>query len=115
MADKRMSLAEAMAAKPAMDRAKMAATTEADIRRHMVEDGDDPAAPVRAQDWAPAPEAIRARLKMTQKTFAAAIGVPLATVQNWEQHRVRPDPAARALLVILDREPEAALRALAPA
>jgi len=30
------------------------------------------------------PEAIRTRLKLTQKTFAAAIGVPLATVQNWD-------------------------------
>lgn len=112
MAEKRMSLAAAMAVKPSIDRAKMAATTEADIARHMVEDGEDPAAPVRAKDWTPAPEAIRARLRMTQAAFASAIGVPVATVRNWEQHRVKPDPAARALLVILAREPEAAMRAL---
>jgi putative transcriptional regulator len=39
--------------------------------------------------------------------------IPLATLRNWEQARVEPDPAARALLRILDREPQAALRALA--
>ncbi len=50
---------------------------------------------------------------MTQVAFAEAIGVPVATLRNWEQGRVAPDPAARALLRILDREPEAALRALA--
>ena len=83
----------------------MVATAAADTPRHVIEDAEDPAGP----------EAIRTRLKLTQKTFAAAIGVPQATVQNWEQHRVRPDPAARALLIILEREPEAALRALAPA
>lgn len=115
MGNKRVSLAEAMAAPPVFDRAKIEATTEVDIQRQMVEDGEDPDAPVRAQDWTPAPETIRARLRMTQAAFAAAIRVPVATVRNWEQHRVKPDPAARALLVILDREPEAALRALSPA
>jgi putative transcriptional regulator len=50
---------------------------------------------------------------MTQERFAEAIRVPVATLRNWEQHRVEPDPAAKALLWILHREPEAALRALA--
>ena len=112
MGHKRLTLAEATAAPPAIDRAKMDATTEADIARHMVEDGEDPHAPVRSADWTISPESIRLRLKMTQKAFADAIRVPVATVRNWEQHRTRPDPAARALLVILDREPKAALRAL---
>ncbi len=49
---------------------------------------------------------------MTQMAFVEAIGVPVATLRNWEQGRVAPDPAARALLRILDREPEVALRAL---
>jgi putative transcriptional regulator len=100
-------------AAPQVDRAKMDATTEADIARQMVEDGQDPAAPLRPDDWHLAPASIRKQLGMTQPQFAAAIRVPLATLRNWEQHRVEPDPAAKALLRILAREPEAALRALA--
>jgi putative transcriptional regulator len=50
---------------------------------------------------------------MSQEAFAATIGVPVATVRNWEQRRTGIAPAARTLLRILEREPEAALRALA--
>ena len=39
--------------------------------------------------------------------------IPLATLRNWEQGRVLPDPAARSLLTIVARNPRAALRALA--
>jgi putative transcriptional regulator len=49
---------------------------------------------------------------MTQLAFATAIGVPVATVRNWEQSRAGMDPAVRSLLRVLEREPEAALRAL---
>lgn len=34
-------------------------------------------------------------------------------VQNWEQQRRRPEGAARALLKVIDREPDAVQRALA--
>ena len=109
----RMTLEQILAVPPEIDRAKVEATTEADIRRQMREDGEDPDAPLRPEDWAPSPAAIRHALGMTQDRFAATIGVPVATLRNWEQGRVAPDPAARALLLILEREPEAALRALA--
>ena len=49
---------------------------------------------------------------MTQEAFAKAIGVPVATVRNWEQSRTGMDPAVRSLLRVVEREPEAALRAL---
>jgi putative transcriptional regulator len=49
---------------------------------------------------------------MTQTVFADALGVPVATLRNWEQGRTQPDPAALALLRIVEREPEAAFRAL---
>jgi hypothetical protein len=40
---------------------------------------------------------IRKRLGMSQRQFAAAIHVPLATLQNWEQGRTPMDPeCARA-------------------
>lgn len=38
----RKTLAELRSSPPTIDRAKIAATTEADIRRHMIEDGEDP-------------------------------------------------------------------------
>lgn len=109
----RMTLEQVLATPPEIDRARIEATTEADIRRHMQEDGEDPDAPMRSEAWAPSPATIRRALGMTQDRFATTIGVPVATLRNWEQGRVAPDPAARALLLILEREPEAALRALA--
>jgi putative transcriptional regulator len=114
MAITRMTLDQIRARGTSRDRAKIDATTEDDIRRHMIEDGQDPDAEIPADArWVPSAAHIRKRLGMTQEQFAAAIQVPLATLRNWEQLRVTPDPAARALLTILDREPEAALRALA--
>ncbi|MGP0058173.1 MAG: helix-turn-helix domain-containing protein [Beijerinckiaceae bacterium] len=49
---------------------------------------------------------------MSQTDFAAALHIPIGTIRNWEQGRVRPDPAAQALLTILYRQPRAALKAL---
>ena len=56
----------------------------------------------------------RARLHLSQDRFAGLIGVPPATLRNWEQGRNYPDGPARALLTVVSREPEAVLRALHP-
>jgi putative transcriptional regulator len=98
--------------KPRINRAKIDATTEADIRRHMREDGQDENDFV---DFAPVipPQVLRKQLRMTQAEFAKALRIPIATLRNWEQGRVLPDPAARSLLTIVARNPRAALRALA--
>jgi putative transcriptional regulator len=56
---------------------------------------------------------LRARLNLSQAGFAQAFGLDLAAVQAWEQHRRRPDRAARILLAVIAREPHAVLRALA--
>ncbi len=113
MAREPMTLEEIRASRPMVDRAKVAATTEADIRRHQIEDGEEPDAPLPPFRPVPNVRAIRTRLGMTQETFAKAIGVPVATVRNWEQSRTSMDPAVRSLLRVLEREPEAVLRALA--
>jgi len=55
---------------------------------------------------------LRARLGMTQEQFAAAYRLPLGTVRDWEQGRTRPDAPALALLKVIEKEPEAAQRAL---
>lgn len=92
-------------------RRRMDATTEEDIRRHMIEDGEDPDADIA---WEPVLLArdVRKKLGMTQVAFAALLRVPVATLRNWEQNRFVMEPAARTLLRLIDREPEAALRAL---
>jgi putative transcriptional regulator len=111
MAKQSMSLSAIMARKPDVDLAKIDATTEDDIRRHMREEGYDPDQAIREEDII-SPVVIRKRLGMSQRQFAAAIHVPVATLQNWEQGRTLMDPSARALMLILAREPKAALRAL---
>jgi putative transcriptional regulator len=95
-----------------IDRAKVKATTEKDIRRHMIEDGEDPDAEPTRGELVLTAKTIREQLAMTQLQFARALHVPIGTVRNWEQGRVLPDPAARSLLNIIAREPKAALRAL---
>ena len=59
-------------------------------------------------------KAIRARLGLSQSRFALRFGFTPAAVRNWEQARRQPDAAARALLTVIDREPNAVERALAP-
>jgi putative transcriptional regulator len=56
--------------------------------------------------------AVRRRLEMSQDEFARHFGVSKRTVQDWEQRRRRPEGAARAFLRVIEREPEAVLRAL---
>jgi putative transcriptional regulator len=58
-------------------------------------------------------KALRARLKMSQDRFARAFGLPKRTVQDWEQGRRQPEGAARVLLKVIEREPDAVRRALA--
>ena len=49
---------------------------------------------------------VRERLGLSQAEFALRFGLELATVQNWEQGRYRPDPAAQLALKIIDRHPD---------
>jgi putative transcriptional regulator len=58
-------------------------------------------------------KAIRRRLAKSQSEFARMIGVSVATLQNWEQGRRRPEGPARALLKVAAENPEAVSAALA--
>ena len=111
MAIKRMTLDDIKARPSKRDRAKIKATTEEDIRRHMIEDGQEPDAELREEDII-SPWYIRKRMGMSQQQFAATLGIPIATLRNWEQNRVMMEPATIALMRILAHEPKAALRAL---
>jgi putative transcriptional regulator len=81
-----------------MDTAKVDAATEQDIRRQMIEDGEDSDEPVDESRWYPGVDGLRRHLGFSQEEFVQAIRVPLATVQDWEAHRVELDPAAKSLL-----------------
>jgi putative transcriptional regulator len=56
--------------------------------------------------------AIRRRVAKSQAEFARMIGVSVATLQNWEQGRRRPEGPARALLRVAAKNPTAVAEAL---
>ncbi len=56
--------------------------------------------------------AIRKRMKLSRQKFADRFGLDARAVQDWEQGRRVPDRAARVLLTVIDRDPEAVLRVL---
>ncbi|MEE8506930.1 MAG: transcriptional regulator [Kiloniellales bacterium] len=56
--------------------------------------------------------AIRKRLRLSQERFAEYFGFTVASVREWEQKRRRPERTARVLLRVIEKEPEAVLRAL---
>ena len=57
--------------------------------------------------------AIRCKLEKSQEEFALMIGVSVATLQNWEQGRRRPEGPAHALLRVAAKNPQAVAKALA--
>src|SRR5262249_22905152 len=56
---------------------------------------------------------IRRGMGLTREAFAMRFGLQLGTVRDWEQRKRKPDGAARVLLTVIEREPEAVARALA--
>jgi putative transcriptional regulator len=76
-----------------------------DMGKHMR--GEKVAGAVVREFPEPDVKAIRERTGMSQTRFAFLIGVKPKTLQNWEQHRVRPAGPARALLKIVEANPQA--------
>lgn len=60
-------------------------------------------------------KAIRKRANKTQAEFAVTYRLPVGTVRDWEQGRSAPDAPARALLSLIEREPDMVARVLAQA
>jgi putative transcriptional regulator len=107
----RKTLEQATAEGGRFDREKFDSFTDADIERMIDEDPD--LAP-RTETLQPYFEAgdIRKKLGLSQQKFAKKLGVAVATVRAWERGGTPADPVLQALLRILDRIPDAALRAL---
>ena len=90
-----------------IDTARVDATTEADIARQQAEDDAE-----AMRDAARFVRRVRNRLGLSQADFARRIDVPVETIRNWEQGKRYPTGAAKALLKVIDKAPEAALAAL---
>jgi DNA-binding transcriptional regulator YiaG len=80
------------------------------MSRHytMVSNGPEPS----MDDCVHHVRAIRWRQGLSQHEFAARYGIPLATLRAWELDLVQPDAIALVLLIVIDRQPDAVLRAL---
>lgn len=76
-----------------------------DMGKHMR--GEKVAGAVVREFPEPDVKAIREHTGMSQTRFAFLIGVKPKTLQNWEQRRVRPTGPARALLKIVEANPQA--------
>jgi putative transcriptional regulator len=112
MARVRMTL-ERVAVSDDIDRAKVAETTGADIRRHMTEDGEDPDRPDEATSIVLPIAALRARVGLSLTEFAKALRIPPATLRNWEQGRTQLDPVAKSFFALVNDDPDRAFRILA--
>jgi putative transcriptional regulator len=54
----------------------------------------------------------RKKVGLSREAFARMFGLSVASLRKWENGERVPSGAARVLLTIISREPEAALRAL---
>src|SRR3990170_5992176 len=98
------------------DWARLEAMTEEEIEVNALSDPDNP--PLTDEELArmrpvPNPRRIRERLKLTQEQFAAQFELPLGTLRDWEQGVSYPDSAAKTLLRVIDKDPDAVINALA--
>ena len=98
------------------DWARLEAMTEEEIEANALSDPDNP--PLTDEELArmrpaPNPRRIRERLKLTQEQFSDQFEIPLGTLRDWEQGISCPDRAARTLLRVIDKDPEAVVNALA--
>jgi putative transcriptional regulator len=96
--------------------ARLEAMTEEEIEANARSDPDNP--PLTPEELArmrpfPHPRRIRERLKLTQEEFSTRFEIPLGTLRDWEQGVSYPDQAARTLLRVIDKDPDAVANALA--
>lgn len=90
-----------------IDPARVDNTTEDDIAAQQA--ADEAEAMLDAAKFA---RRVRKRLGLSQAEFSQRIDVSIETIRNWEQGKRCPAGAAKALLKVLDKAPEAALAAL---
>jgi putative transcriptional regulator len=96
-----------------VDWAKVDAMTEEDIERNIASDPD--ASPItEAEGVALRVQHVRKRTGLSQAQFAGRFGIPVGTLRDWEQARSTPDATALSYLRVIERDPQAVIRALEP-
>jgi putative transcriptional regulator len=73
---------------------------------------DNPDTLTRNDLSAPDIRAIRRNFQLSQSQMATFLGVKTKTLQNWEQGIRNPTASAQTLLRVLEKEPDAVIRAL---
>ena len=58
-------------------------------------------------------KSLRVKLGMTQQEFCAMFGIALGTLRHWEQGDREPEGPALVLLNVVEKNPQAVIRALA--
>jgi putative transcriptional regulator len=94
---------------------KLNVLTEQEIESAALSDPDNlPLTDAEIKQLKPVPnlKAIRTTLHMTQEQFSQNFLLPLGTIRDWEQGAKQPDTAARVLLRVIEKDPEAVLQAL---
>jgi putative transcriptional regulator len=56
---------------------------------------------------------VRAKIGMSQNEFASAFGISVSTLRHWERGNRVPQGPALVLLNVVEKEPQAVLKALA--
>jgi putative transcriptional regulator len=97
------------------DWTRVDAMTDEEVEANALSDPDNP--PLTAEQLirlkpVPNPKQIRQRLHLTQEQFAARFHLRVGTVRDWEQGTKEPDSAAKVLLRVIDKHPDAVISAL---
>lgn len=53
----------------------------------------------------PAPKQIRIKLGLNQEEFSDRYGIPIKTLQDWEQDRSVPSQACQSYLSVIEKNP----------
>jgi len=97
------------------ERTEIGLEIEAGLREAIAHRRGEIALPTRLVDPMSAArvKAIRKAVAKSPREFEQKFGIPARTMEGWEQGRRHPDPAARTLLKVIERDPGAVERALA--
>lgn len=96
-------------------KARLDSMTDEEITAAALSDPDNP--PLTEEELERGVLGRRVRLArqaagLSQQEFADRFQIPVATLRDWEQGRRKPSPASLAYLTVIEREPEAVIRAL---
>lgn len=102
--------------------ARLKHMTEVDLKKGALSDRDNPLLTRQElEKFKPARfisevnvKKIRERIGLSQTKFANYFGVSVRTIQDWEQHRHKPNRTAQNFLMVITKEPRAVQRALSP-